>query len=188
MSSPPGLSGFAGARPKPSPILSLFSFLYKKENVGFTLQFDDAPSEPIEIAYAVSVPSSFANINVSEPNISNLYKGVQLIEVSLEEIAWGRSGDKGNKANIGIIARHPNLLPYIWDTFSEEKIVEIFSHFLENDNIDRHYLPGISGVNFVLHDVLGGGGTTSLRNDPQGKGYAQVLLSCKIKVPKNLLV
>ncbi|MDC3108448.1 hypothetical protein OA416_04555 [Paracoccaceae bacterium] len=54
---------------------------------------------------------------------------------------------------------------------------------MENDKIDRHYLPGISGVNFVLHDVLGGGGTTSL-----GKGYAQVLLSCKIKVPKNLLV
>ena len=100
----------------------------------------------------------------------------------------GRSGDKGNKANIGIIARHPNLLPHIWDTFSEEKIVEIFSHFLENDKIDRHYLPGISGVNYVLHDVLGGGGTTSLRNDPQGKGYAQILLSCKISVPKNLLV
>lgn len=188
LSSPPGLSGFAGARPKPSPILSLFSFLYKKENVGFTLQFDDAPSEPIEIAHRTGAPSYKADVNVNEPNISTLDSGYQLLEVPLEAIAWGRSGDKGNKANIGIIARHRNLLPYIWDTFSEEKIGEIFSHFLENDRIDRHYLPGISAVNYVLHDVLGGGGTTSLRNDPQGKGYAQILLSCKISVPKNLLV
>ena len=188
LSSPPGLSGFAGARPKPSPILSLFSFLYKKENVEFTLQFDNAPTETIKIAYGVGVPSSNDDANVSKPNISNLEKKDHLIEVSLEDIAWGRSGDKGNKANVGIIARHPNFLPYIWETFSENKIAEIFSHFLDDDKIDRHYLPGISAINFVLHEVLGGGGTSSLRNDPQGKGYAQILLSCKIKIPENLLV
>ena len=188
LSSPPGLSGFAGARPKPSPILSLFSFLYKKENVEFTLQFDNAPTETIKIAHGVGVPSSNADVNVSKPNISSLEKKDHLIEVSLEDIAWGRSGDKGNKANVGIIARHPNFIPYIWETFSENKIAEIFSHFLDDDKIDRHYLPGISAINFVLHEVLGGGGTSSLRNDPQGKGYAQILLSCKIKIPENLLV
>ena len=117
------------------------------------MQFDTAPSELIEIAHGVSGSSSFDNTNVSEPKFSDLYKGVQLKEVPLEAIAWGRSGDKGNKANIGIIARHPSLLPYIWETFSENRIAKIFSHFLENEKIDRHYLPGISGVNFVLHDV-----------------------------------
>ena len=95
---------------------------------------------------------------------------------------------KLTKANVGIIARHPNFLPHIWETFSENKIAEIFSHFLDDVKIDRHYLPGISAVNFVLHEVLGAGGTSSLRNDPQGKGYAQILLSCKIKIPENLLV
>ena len=188
LSSPPGLSGFAGARPKPSPILSLFSFLYKKENIGFTLQYDNFPSEPIVINNLVNLPSPNAPEISLKPNFSNLDEEGRLREVSLEDIAWGRSGDKGNKANVGIIARHPNLLPYIWETFSENKIADIFSHFLENDKVDRHFLPGISGINFVLHEVLGGGGTSSLRNDPQGKGYAQILLSCKIKIPENLLV
>ena len=188
LSSPPGLSGFAGARPKPSPILSLFSFLYKKENIVFTLQYDNFPSEPIIINNLVNLPLQNAPGISLKPNSSNLDQEGYLIEVSLEDIAWGRSGDKGNKANVGIIARHPNLLPYIWETFSENKIADIFSHFLENDKVDRHFLPGISGINFVLHEVLGGGGTSSLRNDPQGKGYAQILLSCKIKIPENLLV
>ena len=188
LSSPPGLSGFAGARPKPSPILSLFSFLYKKENIGFTLQYDNFPSEPIIINNLVNLPSPNAPAISLKPNFSNLDEKGHLREVCLEDIAWGRSGDKGNKANVGIIARHPNLLPYIWETFSENKIADIFSHFLENDKVDRHFLPGISGINFVLHEVLGGGGTSSLRNDPQGKGYAQILLSCKIKIPENLLV
>ena len=188
LSSPPGLSGFAGARPKPSPILSLFSFLYKKENIGFTLQYDNFPSEPIIINNLVNLPLPNAPGISLKPNFSNLDEEGHLREVSLEDIAWGRSGDKGNKANVGIIARHPNLLPYIWETFSENKIADIFSHFLENDKVDRHFLPGISGINFVLHEVLGGGGTSSLRNDPQGKGYAQILLSCKIKIPENLLV
>ena len=188
LSSPPGLSGFAGARPKPSPILSLFSFLYKKENIGFTLQYDNFPSEPITINNLVNLPSPNAPGISLKPNFSNLDEEGHLREVCLEDIAWGRSGDKGNKANVGIIARHPNLLPYIWETFSENKIADIFSHFLENDKVDRHFLPGISGINFVLHEVLGGGGTSSLRNDPQGKGYAQILLSCKIKIPENLLV
>ena len=170
LSSPPGLSGFAGARPKPSPILSLFSFLYKKENIAFTLQYDNFPSEPIIINNLVNLPLPNAPGISLKPNFSNLDEEGHLREVSLEDIAWGRSGDKGNKANVGIIARHPNLLPYIWETFSENKIADIFSHFLENDKVDRHFLPGISGINFVLHEVLGGGGTSSLRNDPQGKG------------------
>ena len=109
-------------------------------------------------------------------------------EVLLEDVAWGRSGDKGNKANIGIIARKKDFLPFIWNTFNEKKITELFAHFLENDKVDRFYLPGISAINFLLHDVLGGGGTSSLRNDPQGKGYAQILLSCKLFIPRSLII
>ena len=70
----------------------------------------------------------------------------------------------------------------------EKKIAELFAHFLENDKVDRFYLPGISAINFLLHDALGGGGTSSLRNDPQGKGYAQILLSCKLFIPRSLII
>ena len=63
---------------------------------------------------------------------------------------------------------------------------ESFAHFLEG-NVERFFLPGSNSLNFILHDVLGGGGPASLRNDPQGKAYAQILLDQLIPVPKNLV-
>ena len=96
------------------------------------------------------------------------------------------SGDKGNRANIGVIARRPEYLPYIWHALSPEVVAARFRHFLEGD-VERFLLPGIGAINFVLHDVLGGGGVASLRNDPQGKAYAQILLAARVKVPQSLV-
>ena len=104
-------------------------------------------------------------------------------------LAWGRSGDKGDKANIGIIARQARYLPYIWAALSEEQVSARFAHFLASTgpgSVERFLLPGSHAINFLLHDVLGGGGVASIRNDPQGKGYAQLLLSCPIAVPAQL--
>ena len=108
-----------------------------------------------------------------------------MVEVPLVSLAWGRSGDKGNKANIGIIARKPGYLPWIWKALTEEVVAERFAHFLEGP-VDRFLLPGTQAVNFLLHDVLGGGGVASIRNDPQAKGYSQLLLSMTIPVPRTL--
>ena len=109
-----------------------------------------------------------------------------MIEVPLESIAWGRSGDKGNKANVGIIARVPEFLPYIAASLTADRVQDYFSHYLTTESVECFYLPGISGLNFLLHNVLGGGGVASLRNDPQGKGYAQLLLAESISIPKSL--
>ena len=68
---------------------------------------------------------------------------------------------------------------------SEAVVVERFEHFT-NQPVDRYYLPGMHAINFVLHDVLGGGGIASLRNDPQGKGYAQLLLDVPVRVPERM--
>jgi hypothetical protein len=103
-------------------------------------------------------------------------------EVPLVALAWGRSGDKGNNANIGILAREPDYLPYIRAALTEEAVARYFAHFLEG-RVERFDLPGVHGVNFLLHDVLGGGGMASLRNDPQGKTYAQMLLDFPVPVP-----
>ena len=190
LSAPPGLSGFAGARPKPSPILSLYSFLQKKTDLNFTVQIDEKEKENIDL-----INTSLQNSKNDFSAKANEYPNKlpenyfsEMKEVLLEDVAWGRSGDKGNKANIGIIARKKDFLPFIWNTFTEKKIAELFAHFLEHDKVDRFYLPGISAINFLLHDVLGGGGTSSLRNDPQGKGYAQILLSCKLFIPRSLII
>jgi len=109
-----------------------------------------------------------------------------LIDVPLVKIAYARSGDKGNKANIGIIARDAKFFPSICKYINEKIIEENFSIFL-NGTTKRYLLPGSYAVNFLLDDVLGGGGAASLRNDPQGKAYGQIVLDQMIPIPKKLL-
>uniref|UniRef100_A0A4W3IFW9 Si:ch73-132f6.5 n=1 Tax=Callorhinchus milii TaxID=7868 RepID=A0A4W3IFW9_CALMI len=93
----------------------------------------------------------------------------------LEELAYARSGDKGNSANIGIIARHPLYYPYLKKILTAKTVEEYFQHLIEKENPDfqmvtRFELPGIHGLNFVLKNSLGGGGVASLRSDPQLAG------------------
>ena len=108
-----------------------------------------------------------------------------MVDVPLIDLAWGRSGDKGDKANVGTIARRPEYLPYIWAALGTDVVAARFSQFLEGE-VERFPLPGPNAINFLLHDILGGGGVASLRNDPQGKGYAQILLDHPISIPKAM--
>ncbi len=96
-------------------------------------------------------------------------------------LAWGRSGDKGDSANIGVMARRADFLPYIRAALTEAAVAEFFAHHLRG-RVERFELPGINGLNFLLHEVLGGGGVASLRNDPQGKAFAQMLMDYPIPV------
>ena len=79
-------------------------------------------------------------------------------EVPLEDLAWGRSGDKGDKANIGIIARKPEYLPWIAAKLTADYVGDRFAHFMTSPGIDRYYMPGLPALNFLLHNALGGGG------------------------------
>jgi len=106
--------------------------------------------------------------------------------VKLLDIAYGRSGDKGNICNVGIVARDPAFMSILRQELTVEKIREYLGHLIEGQ-IERFELPGLDAFNFVLHDALGGGGTASLRFDPMGKGMAQILLECPIRVPCDLL-
>ena len=184
LATPPGLSGFAGGRPKPSPVVRLFSFSIPKSQVsvgillnGSETACDENYGQPLDTASIVRPRAPAAG----EPSATT--------EVPLVALAWGRSGDKGNKANIGIIARKPGYLPYIYQALTESVVTERFAHFLADTGpgkVERFLLPGSHAINYLLHDVLGGGGVASIRNDPQAKGYAQLLLSCPIRVPTAL--
>jgi hypothetical protein len=109
------------------------------------------------------------------------------VEVPLERLAWGRSGDKGNKANIGVIARKRAYLPWIARALTVDVVCERFGHFLDSDSVSRYFMPGLNAFNFLLDEALGGGGVASLRNDPQGKSYAQILLQTPVLIPAALL-
>lgn len=183
LAAPPGLTLFSGGgRPKPSPVVRLYSFLWPKSDVAVTVEMDGTTSAVPAAAGAAFDPAAVRRPSPPVPR----ERDADRLEVPLVRLAWGRSGDKGDKANIGIIARRPEYLPWIWAAIDEEAVAERFGHFLAG-SVERFLLPGSHAINFVLHDVLGGGGIASLRNDPQGKGYAQVLLDHPVAVPATLV-
>ena len=182
LATPAGLSIFAGSRAKPSPLVRLFSFLIPKTDITIEM---DADGELSTLQVASGQP--FDADRLSRPAPPAEIDAQALVEVPLVKLAWGRSGDKGDKANIGIIARDPAYLPYIWAALDEATLRQRFGHFMaEGSGMTRYYLPGSHAINFLIDEALGGGGVASLRNDPQGKAYAQILLDHPIAVPPHI--
>ena len=188
LATPPGLSGFQGARAKPSPIVRLFSFLLPKTQLGISIQIDGQSVQCPEPLGAGS------DSKLVRPDFPVAEQDQPTVSVPLIALAWGRSGDKGDKANIGIIARKAEYLPYICAALTEQVVAARFAHFLGTDKdincsqpVQRFLLPGCNAINFLLHSVLGGGGMASLRNDAQGKGFAQLLLAVPIAIPEAVL-
>jgi hypothetical protein len=180
LATPAGLSIFAGSRAKPSPVVRLFSFLLPKADLSIGLDVDGQKQSFEEAAVSGSDAPATPPVPDAPPE-----KGA--VDVPLVKLAWGRSGDKGNKANIGIIARDAAYLPYIWAALDEDAIRHRFGHFIgDNPALARFYLPGSHAMNILIEDALGGGGVASLRNDPQGKAYAQILLDHPIPIPQKL--
>jgi len=180
LATPAALSGFAGTRPKPSPVVRLFSFLARKDTVKLEVAVDGKA-----IDYTEPSPSNTDAAGVVRPTPPSVPPDDDLVPVPLVALAWGRSGDKGDKANIGIIARKAEYLPWIWQVLTEEAISAYYAHFLDG-KAERFLMPGTNAMNILLHDALGGGGVLSLRNDSQGKGYAQLLLDYPIPVPRAM--
>ena len=186
LTAPPGLTGFAGARAKPSPVVRLFSCLTPKDQVDIQVEVDGIKCDYHESINGTKLTEEIEAIQKHVP--SEATSKETLIQVPLETLAWARSGDKGDKANIGVIAREPEYLPWIALTLSETKVASVFSHFVTDENqVERFYLPGCHALNFLLDNALGGGGIASLRSDPQGKAYSQVLLQTPVSVPPSLI-
>lgn len=109
-----------------------------------------------------------------------------MAKVKLIEIAHGRSGDKGNGSNVGIIARHPDIYPFLKENLTADLVKEHMKHICKGD-VERYELPNIGALNFILNESLGGGGTVSLKLDAQGKTHASSLLRLEMDVPDELL-
>jgi hypothetical protein len=105
--------------------------------------------------------------------------------VPLIRLAHGRSGDKGDKANVGIVARRPEWLPLLSAWLTPERVQAWFKHNGPS-RVERFDLPGFDAMNFLLHDTLGGGGMASLRTDNLAKCFAQVLLTLPVPAPEGV--
>ena len=175
-----GVMNYMGGRPRVSRSIHLFSFLLNKNKVRVGVDFNDKK----KLISIHSIKSLEAPINKSRviPSLQELTldKTVPLIQ-----LAYARSGDKGDHANIGIIARRSEYLPFIQNALTEKTVALYFEHVL-NGKVKSWDVPGISGLNFLLKNSLGGGGMSSLNIDPQGKSYAQQILEYEIPVTSSI--
>lgn len=104
------------------------------------------------------------------------------MKVQLRQIAHARSGDKGDVANIGLIAYKPQDYPVLAREVTAERVKKHFAELCHGE-VERFELPNLNALNFVLHSALDGGGLLSLRTDAQGKTLSSALLRMEIEVP-----
>jgi hypothetical protein len=173
-----GMTGFFAGRPRPAPVFRVIHLLVDKgmldpkvilagEEVPLTLSPGDASAKP-------GTPV------LDEPKAT--LGGTT--QVPLKRLAYGRSGDKGNLANIGLIARRPEFASTIAEQVTAERVGSFFAHNLRDDAVIKRWaVPGLGAINIIMTEVLGGtGGTSTLRYDPQAKSYAAMLLTMPIAV------
>jgi hypothetical protein len=180
LSCAPGTTGIYSGRPKPTPVVRLFTFFLDKSALGRPRLSigDDAPVEietPFEGGYVAPQPNSVGSTD-------GVPEGAT-VDLPLLRLAYARSGDKGNSSNIAIIARRPEYLPLLRREVTPQRMVAHFGH-LVGGPAERFEAPGLHALNFLIADALGGGGMASLRIDPQGKAYGQMALEMTIAVPK----
>lgn len=103
------------------------------------------------------------------------------MKVRLLDLAHARSGDKGDTANVGVIALKPEWFPLIERELTEKRVADHFRGMIAG-GVQRYVLPNLNALNFLLHGALDGGGTLSLKTDAQGKVYSTALLRMVLDV------
>jgi hypothetical protein len=181
----PGTTG-ADGRPSPSPAIRQFAFLLDKRRLQPVVQMDgkqlaiDIPcgQEPVAVPTSPVRPEPVEGL--AEASTGSARTG--FVDVPLIRLAYARSGDKGDSSNIGVIARRPEWLPLLREQLTEERVAAWLAHLVRGQ-VTRYDVPGIHAMNFLCTQALDGGGMASLRNDPLGKGMAQILLAMPVRVP-----
>lgn len=177
----PGITGIVGGRPRPFPRICLFSTLIDNQQVNISADFK---GQTIHVKAPVGQDISKISLTkqVPPPTVETS------TEVPLITLAYARSGDKGNNANIGVMARKPEYYPYLYQALTSQSVKAWMQHVLDDENsiVEKWQLPGIHALNFLLKGALGGGGIASLRIDPQGKAFAQQLLHMPIPVSQAI--
>lgn len=173
-----------GGRPDVSKVIKQFSFLLEKARLRPQVVMD-GKCHPVEIPQGRPAGVGVQSRALVAP--TPVKDDGDMVEVPLIAVAYGRSGDKGDACNVGIIARRPELLPHLRAQVTEDAVAQYLGHLVKGP-VTRYDVPGIHALNFVCDQALGGGGMASLRIDPWGKGMAQILLSMPVVVPRRRLV
>jgi len=176
----PGITGAGSGRPSAIPCVLYNSCLITKRSVPVYILVDnkdkitwvDDSPEPVYALYTPRLSIPLVDVPLHEA----------MVTVPLMAICHGRSGDKGDVANIGIICRDPKYFRIVDSQVTAQRVKEHLSHLVKG-TVGKYTIEGIHGFNFVCTKALDGGGLSSLAMDRQGKCYAQVLLDMLVTVP-----
>merc|ERR1719401_1589829 len=172
--------GGPGLGAKPTEVLRVFSLLVPKTDLSCEVVLGDRRlpvTVPTQGGFTGSASARVQPVAAAAPQ-------GELERVPLLNLCYARSGDKGNLANIALIARKPEYLPLLRHAVTEERVRQYFSKRV-GGQVVRYDMPGINGMNFLCHDALGGGGMATLHSDPLAKTFGQVLLLMQVDVPKS---
>ena len=183
----PGSTGWFAGRPTISPVIRVYSCLIDRAAATPTVDFEGR-SWPV----SVTPPTKpFHHAQLVRPIVGDdPAEDEPMVTVDLIDIAWGRSGDKGDSFNIGIIARKPDFLPYIRKALTPAAVQGFLAHEFEGavrPSVSRFDLPGMGAINLLCMGSLGGGQLATLRLDALAKGKAQQLLEFPVDIPERLL-
>ena len=111
-------------------------------------------------------------------------RGADTLVVTLDRLAHGRTGDKGNRSNISVIAWREEFWPVLVAQVTEDKVAQLFFS-RHPSQVKRYLLPQLQSMNFVLDDVLDGGVNSALNLDSHGKSFSFMLMSLPVEIPKS---
>ena len=182
LSGPPGVA-VTGGRPQTQEVVAYWPALVPREQVKarlVTREGERTLEWPTPLLPA-RAPAPLPRLAWPKPRGS-----ARPVAVPLAKLAHARSGDKGDTCNIGVIARAPEIYPWLRRTLTASLVERRFRGICRG-KVERHEVPNLWALNFLLHESLGGGGTVSLRLDAQGKTLSHALLAMEVRVPKALV-
>jgi len=183
LSGPPGVA-VTGGRPQAQEVVAYWPALVPRDLVRPSLVIE-AGERALDWPTPLVPPG--APVNLETPAWPKPEAGRdEIVTVPLSKLAHARSGDKGDMANIGVIARAPEIYPWLAATLTAARVKEYFAGICRG-GVERHEVANLWALNFLLGESLGGGGTVSLRLDAQGKTLSHALLAMPVQVSRALV-
>jgi hypothetical protein len=186
LSGPPGVA-VTGGRPRVTEVVAYWPMLVPRELCAARVDVvgggDSGGEETIGFEGPTGTGRLEPGTGVDLPPAAE--PSGETVRVPLSVLAHGRSGDKGDTCNIGIIARHPAVYRWLVENLTADFVRERFRGRCHG-GVERFEVPNLLALNFLLHESLGGGGTLSLHLDAQGKTYSHALLSCEVEIDRAL--
>lgn len=189
LAGPSGMAVSTRGRPRPQQVVAYWPALMRRDGVSAkVLTLDSEGNEAFQEIHFDVRGEVGEPVKSDEPRHVHKVKKPTgaLKEVKLRQLCFARSGDKGDMCNVGVLARSPQVYAWIRQNLTAAKVKKFFRGQVLG-KVTRYELDNLEGLNFLLDGALGGGGTTSLLVDPQGKTMSQALLEMKVKVPSSLL-